>query len=226
MRVAIHQPNYIPYLGYFHQIHNSDIFVFLDNVTYTKNNYTNRNRIKTPDGWCWLTVPVVNKKILETPISKVKIDNSTNWYKKHRNSIKFNYGRAPHFEEYKNFIDDIYCSSWGALADLNKYSIKTICGLLGINGTFVNASELDVDGAGTDLLVNICEALGADTYFSGRDGRFYLDCQRFEQRGIKVVFQGFPAPTYPQLFGAFVPNLSVIDYLLNDGTPLGEKRYM
>lgn len=213
--IAIHQPNFLPYRGYFDQIRKSDIFVFLDNVTYTKNDFINRNKIKTPNGWCWLTVPVVNKNILKTPICEVKIDNSTNWRKKHWNGIKFNYGRAPHFEEYSGFFEETYRSPWTALTDLNKFLIKAVCVFLGINGTFINASELDTKDSGTDLLVSVCEALDADTYFSGRGGLDYLDCQKFEQQGIKVVFQDFQASTYPQLFGEFVPNLSMIDYLFN-----------
>lgn len=214
--LAVHQPNYIPYLGYFDQIHNSDIFVFLDSVTYTKNDYTNRNRIKTPDGWCWLTVPVVNKNILKTPVCEVRIDNSTNWRRKHWNSIKFNYGQTPHFEEYRGFFEDIYRSSWFLLADLNKALIKSICAFFGITGVFINASDLDVRGSGTDLLVTLCEVLDVDTYFAGCGGRAYLDCQKFEQKEIKVVFQDFQAPVYPQAFGEFVPNLSVVDYLFNE----------
>lgn len=224
--VAIHQPNFLPYLGYLNQIYNSDTFVFLDNVTYTKNDYINRNRIKTPDGWCWLTVPVVNKNILKTPICKVKIDNSANWRKKHWSSIKFNYGRTPYFGKYKDLFEETYCSEWDLLAELNKYLIKEVCKFLGISGNFVDASALNVGGSGTDLLVKVCEVLGADAYFSGRGGYDYLHRQKFEQHGIQVVFQDFQLPAYPQLFGEFIPNLSVLDYLFNVGASTNEKHYI
>ena len=215
--VAIHQPNWIPYLGYFDKIRNSDIFVFLDNVTYTKNDFINRNKIKTPDGWCWLTVPVVNKNILKTPICEVKINNSTNWRKKHWNSIKFNYGRAPHFEEHRDFFEKTYHSDWRLLAELNKFLIKKVCTFLGIKGIFVDASTLDVKGSRTTLLVDICEALEADTYLSGIAGKNYIRHDLFEQKNIDITFQEFKSPTYPQLHGDFIPNLSIIDYLLNCG---------
>ena len=215
--VAIHQPNWIPYLGYFDKIRNSDIFVFLDNVTYTKNDFINRNKIKTPDGWCWLTVPMVNKNILETPICKVEISNAVNWRRKHYNSIQFNYGRAPHFEEYRNFFEEVYQSDWSLLAELNRFLIKSICAFLGIKGVFVDASTLDVKGSRTELLVDICETLDADVYLSGVGGRIYIDYQMFEKSNIDIVFQEFKSPTYPQLHGDFIPNLSIIDYLLNCG---------
>ena len=213
--VAIHQPAYLPYLGFFSKIHNSDVFVFLDNVT--KNEWINRNKIKTPDGWCWLTVPMVNKNILETPICKVEISNTVNWRRKHYNSIQFNYGRAHHFEEYRNFFEEVYQSDWSLLAELNRFLIKSICAFLGIKGVFIDASTLDVKGSRTELLVDICETLDADVYLSGVGGRNYIDYQMFEKSDIDIVFQEFKSPIYPQLHGDFIPNLSIIDYLLNCG---------
>ena len=215
--VAIHQPNFLPYQGYFDKIRNSDIFVFLDNVTYTKNDFINRNKIKTPDGWYWLTVPVVNKNILKTPICEVKINSSTNWRKKHWNSIRFNYGRATSFEKYKTFFEDIYNSEWNLLAKLNKLLIKEICKFLGIETAFIEASTLDIKGSGTDLIVDICEILEADTYLSGIAGKNYIRHELFEQKNIDIAFQEFKNPNYPQLHGEFIPNLSIIDYLLNCG---------
>ena len=220
--VAIHQPNFLPYLGYFDQIRNSDIFVFLDNVIYTKNDFINRNKIKTPDGWCWLTVPMVNKNILGTPICKVEISNSVNWRRKHYNSIQFNYGRAPHFEEYRNFFEKVYQSEWSLLAELNRFLIKSICAFLGIKGVFVDVSTLDVKGARTDLLVNICETLDADVYLSGVGGRNYIDYQMFEKSNIDIVFQEFKVLPYSQLYGEFIPYLSVIDFLLNCGGEMND----
>ena len=213
--VAIHQPTYLPYLGFFSKIHNSDVFVYLDNVT--KNEWINRNKIKTPDGWCWLTVPKVNKNILETPICTVEISNTVNWRRKHYNSIQFNYGRASHFEEYRNFFEKVYQSDWSFLADLNRFLIKSICAFLGIKGVFIDASTLDVKGSRTELLVDICETLDADVYLSGVGGKNYIDYQMFEKSNIDIVFQEFKSPTYPQLHGDFIPNLSIIDYLLNCG---------
>ena len=218
--IAIHQPSYLPWLGLFEKIHKSDIFVFLDNVTYSKDGYANRNRIKTPEGACWLTIPIVQKGLSRTPIYEVEISNTVNWRKKHWNTIKFNYGRALHFEEYKNFFEGIYRSNWFLLAELNKFLIKTICVFLRIRGVFIDASTLDVGGTSTTLLANICETLDADTYLSGIDGKHYICHELFEQKGIDVVFQEFKCSIYPQLYGGFIPNLSAIDYLLNCGGTL------
>ncbi len=214
--IAIHQPNYLPWLGYFDKIRNSDTFVFLDSVAYSKGSLTNRNRIKTPQGWCWLTIPV--RVSMGTSIREVAIDSSHNWQKKHSNSIKFNYGSTSCFGKYKDFFETVYDSEWTLLADLNKYLIKKICGFLGIEGTFIDASALDVKGSGTDLLVNLCEALDADVYLSGSGGsQVYLDSSKFGEKSIGVTFQDFQNPPYPQQFGEFIPNLSVVDFLLNCG---------
>lgn len=215
--VAIHQPNYLPYYGYFDKIRNSDVFVFLDNVQFEKNSYTNRNRIKTPQRWCWLTVPVV-KAPLDTQIKDMEIDPHPDWQEDHWKSFVFNYGSAPFFYKsraleiiYKNF-------KWEKLFLLNETLIVTLCALFGLDAEFVNASQLNVEGSGTDLLLNICKKLKADVYLSGKSGRNYLEHGKFRRNGIEVSFQHFEHPVYRQQFGnEFLPNMSVIDMLFNVG---------
>jgi len=217
MIIAIHQPNYLPYYGYFHKIQKSDLFVFLDNVPYTKNSYINRNRIKTAQRWSWLTVPIESKDVLKRAIRKVKISNVTNWQKKHWKSLKYNYRKAKHFDEYKDFFKEVYGKKWVYLADLNEYLIKKVCSFLEIECNFLDASELDVSGSKTDLLINICETVGADTYLSGQGGKGYLEEEKFRLCDINLRYQEPKQPKYTQLFGDFTPYLSIVDMLFCEG---------
>jgi len=215
--VAIHQPNYIPYYGYFHKIRQCDVFVFLDNVKYTKNGFINRNRIKTPKNVSWLTVPVQGEGLINTEIREVKISNATDWQERHWNTLKFNYGKAKHFSEYQESFKEVYNKKWIYLADLNKFLVKEICSLLVIKGEFIDASGLNVSGNKTDLIINICDALGADTYLSGQGAKGYLEEDKFRLHGIDLRYQKFEHPIYKQLFGEFTPNLSIIDMMFNEG---------
>ncbi len=218
MIAAIHQPNYLPWLGYFYKICQCDVFVFLDNVQYSKNNIINRNKIKTPQGVRWLTVGVLTKGQYGQLISEVEVNNSVPWNKVHEKSIFQNYHKAAYFEKYTPFFEHIYESSWGKLVGLNETLVKMICELLGIKSVkFVQASELAASGTETKLLVNICKAVGADTYLSGFGGKKYMDEDAFEKEGIRLEYYDFKHPTYQQLWGDFIPNLSVIDLLFNEG---------
>jgi len=215
--VAIHQPNYLPYLGYFDKIRRADVFVFLDTVTYTHNDYRNRNRVKTSQGERWLTVPVVRKGALETPIKDIRIDGSR-WCRKHWRTMEQSYSRSPHFAEYRGFFKEVYETEWAMLANLDKFLVRKMCGFLGVNATIVDASELGVvRGTKTDLLISICKTLGADKYVSGSGAEGYMDREKFGDAGVEVVLQDFGCPVYDQLYGGFVPNLSAVDYLFNCG---------
>ena len=217
MIVSIHQPNYLPWLGYFHKISECDIFVFLDNVLYSKGWVINRNKIKTPDGWTWLTVPLRSHGILEKRMCEVEISDAVDWGKKHLKSIKYCYGRAVYYDEYKSFFKRLYARKWDKLAKLNEEIIYYIVKKMDINKTFVKASDLNVQGLGMDLIINICKVLGADTYYSGIGGMDYQDEKSFLKAGIKLVYQNFQHPIYEQRFGEFIPNLSAIDLLFNYG---------
>ncbi|MCK4634739.1 MAG: WbqC family protein [Candidatus Aenigmarchaeota archaeon] len=219
MIVGIHQPNYIPWLGYFYKIAKSDVFVLLDNVNYTKNSFINRNKIKTQNGGVWLTVNVLTKGRYGQLINEVEIDNSKLWNKVHWKTIFFNYSKAPLFNEYGHFLEEIYERKWEKLIDLNESLIKLICELSGIkNVKFIRASELNASGNGTDLLIDICKKLGADTYLSGFGGRNYMEEKKFKGDDIELKYYDFKHPIYKQLWDGFVPNLSVIDFLFNDSS--------
>jgi hypothetical protein len=216
MIVAIHQPNYLPYYGYFHKIQNSDVFVFLDNVLYTKNSYINRNRIRTPKGWSWLTVPVQRKGSSNNEIRSITISNNVNWRKKHSLSLKYNYSKAKYFSRFHSLLE-VYEKEWTYLAELNIYLIKLICSLLGIKCNFIRASELNVSGSKTDLLIDICKAVGGDVYLSGQGAKGYIEEKKFERSNIKLIYDKFEHPKYEQVFEGFIPNLSIVDILFNVG---------
>ncbi len=212
---AVHQPQFLPWLGYFDKIDKSDVFVLLDNVQYKKNEWQNRNRIRTVDGWQWLTVPV--KYHFGQKINEVEIDNSKDWRKKHWQALVTNYQKAPYFKQFHTFLEGVYTRQWQYLAEINIYLIERIVELLGINTAIKRASVLGVSGEKTTRLVNICLALGADTYLSGTGARDYLKEEEFSGQGIEVVFQEFQHPTYTQVFPGFELNMSIIDLLLNEG---------
>lgn len=216
MKVVIHQPNYLPGLTYFDKIARADVFVILDHVQYTKNNWTNRNRIKTSQGPAWLTVPVVTTGRLGQPISQVEIDGRT-WATKHWNTLQSCYGRTPGFREYADAFHDVLSMGILLLRDLNVALIQLVLALLGLSARVVFSSQMQLAGSRTDLLVNICSSLGADTYLSGPGGRRYHDEVLFERAGIAVQYQEFEHPEYPQTFGVFERNLSIVDLLFNAG---------
>jgi len=217
--VAIHQPNYLPWLGYFYKIAHCDVFVFLDSVQYERRGFTNRNRIKTLQGPMWLTIGVLTKGNWHQTVREVRIDDSVPWGEKHWKSIGQNYLKAPCFEEYAQRFQSTYQRSWEHLADLNEALVRDICHMLGIAGVeFRRASLLDASGAGSELLAAICREVGADTYLSGFGGKGYMEKEPFERSAVKVRDYDFAHPEYRQLWGEFVPNLSVVDLLFNEGS--------
>jgi len=217
MIIAIHQPNYLPWQGYFYKIINCDRFVFLDNVQFTQNSIINRNKIKTSSGEIWLTVPVLTKHSFGQRINDVKINNTVNWRRKHWNAIHQNYNKTPFFDKCAPFLKAIYDNNWEKLVDLNRTLIKFVVISLGIKKEFFSASELGVSGKSTDLLISICKKLDADVYLSGESGKKYMDEQKFKDAGIRVKYTNFRQPRYTQLYGDFIPNLSIIDLIFNCG---------
>ncbi len=212
--VAIHQPNYLPWVGYFHKIHKSDIFVFLNHVEYTSGDWIHRNRVKTPDGWSWLSVPVRGSS---QPINETEINHGQEWCSDHRQTVRHMYAKADHFDEFFPVLDATYDREWEYLDALNVHLVEAICDHVGLETDFVRSSTLDVEGEDSELLAAICDRLDADVYFSGQGGKEYVDEQDFEEAGIDLRFQSFEHPTYEQRFEGFVPKLSVVDMLLNVG---------
>ena len=215
MICAIHQPQFLPWLGYFAKIAQSQTFVFLDDVQYKKNEWQNRNRVRIADGWQWLTVPVKYK--FGQKINEIFIDNSQDWRAKHWQALITNYQRAPYFKDYRDFFQEVYQQEWEYLAKFNIYLIEEIMRFLGLKKEMKKSSDLRVEGKKTERLVEICKALGADTYLSGSGAKDYLNLKLFEKVNIKVIFQNFLHPIYRQNYPGFEPNMSIIDLLFNEG---------
>ncbi len=215
MMIAIHQPQYLPWLGYFDKIDRADGFIILDNVQYKKNEFINRNRIKTDSGWQWITVPVHYH--FPERIDQVSINNQANWRHKHAQALLTNYGRAPFYKNYNSFFDELFGRDWDCLRDLNVFAVRGLAELLGIRKELPIASDWDLQDDPTGRLVDICKRMNADTYLSGAGGQNYLDLKQFDSAEIEVVFQAFDHPVYSQRFGPFEPNMSVVDLLFNCG---------
>lgn len=213
--LTIRQPGYLPYIGFFKKIQASDIFVFLDDVQYTRSDFDNRNKIRTRENSMWLTIPIFNKT--GQTLNEVKIDYSKKWVSKHKSSIKYNYEKAPYFEEYWKDIKSILEKSWDKLIDLNMELINYFIIKLEINTKTVFSSELNINKTGSEKLLEICKDLDVDTYLSGEFGRNYLDTNLFQHENIKVIFEKFEHPTYNQTFDGFMQNMSIIDLLFNEG---------
>jgi len=225
---AIHQPNYIPWLGYFFKIAHSDKFVFLDNAAYSCGSFVNRNSIKTPNGPAWLTIPVLKSGRFGQLISEVETSNIEPWARRHLATLQSNYGRAPYFKEIFGFLEPYYRAATDdrkSLSDFNIQVISSIATYLHINTQFMRASELNVLGHKTELLINICRVVGATTYLAGTGGTSYQEDDKFESVGITPLISSFSQRSYPQLFGGFVGNLSIVDVLMNCGY-LGTRRLL
>jgi len=217
MIISIHQPQYLPWLGLIERIARSDIFVLLDNVPYSKNYFYNRNRIKTANGWIWLTIPVLFSGKYGQLIKDIRIDNKVKWREDHWKSIYFAYKKAPSFESYQKLFEEYYSRDWESLAEAGIESMRILLEQYGIKTRLVRASELSAQGQKEELLINICRELGADEYLSGPDGRNYLNLEEWESAGINVEFQEFRHPLYSQLQGEFIPQMSALDLLFNCG---------
>jgi hypothetical protein len=205
LRVSIHQPDYLPHKPYFEKIRASDLFVFLDCVQFEKNGFVNRNRVRSSRDWQWLTVPVVNQGLTHSLIKDVLVSGSSDWRLKHWRTLQTVYGKAPGFRKYRTFFEETYREEWVTLSDLNEHLVKGVCDILNIHTKMMDASSLNPAGARTDLLIDICRRVGADTYLSGPSGRNYLELTKFHDAGIRVEFQG-------QEHGDTV-NLSIVDDL-------------
>jgi len=217
LTVAIHQPNFLPWGGYFLKILKSDLFVFLDTAQYTKDSLINRNRIKTPQGAQWLTAPVLTKGRGLQPISAVEINPTGRWREKHLQAFHTNYARAPYFREHFRTLETCYRGAETHIADFNIRLIRSLCGQLQIRTRLFRASELKAEGNGTSRLVNLCREVGADRYICGGGAYKYQEDEEFHRQGIAVAYLHYRCSNYPQLWGEFCENLSFIDMLFNCG---------
>ncbi len=216
MKVAIHQPQYLPWLGYLAKWAAADLFIFLDTVQYEKNGWQNRNRIKTADGARWLTVPVCVH--LGTRIADVAVDDKQRWASRHLRALEHAYTGAPYWRSHRDALAALYEPAWERLGAIAVASAEVLARAVGVPTPARLASSLAVDDEDpTGRLVALCQAVGADTYLAGGHGARYLEGKRFADAGIRVLYQAYSHPVYAQQHGDFVPFLSGLDLLLMHG---------
>lgn len=265
MKCAIHQPQFLPWLGYLHKIQSVDKFVFLDNVQFKKNEFQNRNRVLVAGAARWLTVPVSFH--FGATLRDVKIVETTPWRKKMLHTLELNYCRTPYFDSFRKGLAEVLEREWDNLAELNAASARWLMDCFDIQTETARSSQFielspfqngrtaqpcaaekaagqavppyretvagNLIQDATQRLIDVCRRVGADTYLSGAGGRNYLAVVEFEKAGIKLEFQDFQHPVYPQHHSSefkeeranFVPNLSAVDGLFNcGGGATGRKR--
>ena len=212
--VTIHQPDFLPWLGFFDRWKNSDLFIVLDNVQFLRQGWHNRDKIKIPGGVRWLSVPTIRKGKFEQEIRDVLIDYQHDWPRKFLETIRHAYGKAPNFD--RIFPDIVSCikTRHSLLIDLNMNLLRWAADELEINAPMILASTLQADSKATMRLVELTTLVGGEVYFTGTGARDYLEAQYFEAAGIEVRWQEFEHPVYPQLHGRFEAGLSVLDYLM------------
>lgn len=216
--VAIMQPTYLPWTGYFELMDSCDVFVFLDCVQFDKRSWQQRNRIKTVSGELYLTVPVFTKNRREQKILEVEIDGSREFSLQHLRSIQSAYGKAPFYRQYIRGLKELLERKHTHLAELNIDLIHWIARMLGIETRTLRSSTLPARGARVERLISICEFVGADHYLSPEGARAYIEENNpFETRGIRLSYQKYRHPAYRQLHGDFIPHMSTLDLLFNEG---------
>ncbi len=218
MILAAHQLHYLPWLRYFHKIAASNVFVVLDNIQFNKNGWQNRNKIKSPEGEQLLSVPVLHK--MAQSLEDVQIDARQPWARKHWGSIQRAYQKARFFTDHAPFLEKTFRTPWEKLNDLNHAMADYFLAALGVKTRVIKSSVFPLHGEASERLLNLCKDLGADTYLTGAYGaQEYLDLELFEREGVRIVFQEFTPPVYPQLFEkhGFIPELSILDLLMNVG---------
>jgi hypothetical protein len=217
---VVTQPTYLPWLGYFEQMANADVFVFLDTVQFVTRSWHSRNRLKGSGGApFWITVPV-EAHARDAPLLDIRVSASQpEWAVKHLRSIQTHLGGLPYFDSIYPKLEGWLRVGHEYLVGLNITGIKMISELLELSPMFLRASELDAEGRRTKLLVNICKNIGATQYYSSLGSRAYMEEEMhlFTDAGIDVIYQAWAHPVYPQREPGFVSHLSVIDALMNIG---------
>jgi len=216
--IAIMQPTYLPWIGYFGMIDRADSFVFLDSVQFARRSWQQRNRIKTANGVQMLTVPVLKKGARDQVIAEVQIDASARFAEKHRRAIEHALGKAPYFKDHAEGLFTVLEAGHDHLVGLNIALIGWLCSAFGIEAHFTRSSEIAADGHKADLLAALCSALKGDVYLSAPGSADYIEeSDAFEKAGVTVAYHHYDHPTYAQLHGAFEPYMSAIDLLFNCG---------
>ncbi len=218
-KVAMLQSNYIPWKGVFDLINKVDVFVFYDDVQYTKRDWRNRNKIRTSNGDLWLTVPVFTKGKREQIICDVEINQDSNWQEKHYNTLRLNYSKAPYFEKYKYILEDFYIKhKWKKLSEMNIYMTKEICKILNITTEFKNSVDLECFGdKNGEKVIKICNKLNCDYFINGPSSKEFMNEELFKNNNITLEYMTYDYPEYKQLHEPFCHNVTILDLLFNTG---------
>ena len=217
MIISIHQPDYISYLGYFYKMSMSDRFVFLDDCQFSNDNMHHWNRVKTPQGECRLKIPVENH--LGDLICNVRTKDELGWKQKHLKTIEMNYSKAPFFAEIFPKFKELVAAEYKSIADMNIAINTWIAREFGFKCEFYRSSEMNIDSVREERVIDICVALGGDTYISGHGAAVYQVDEHFSQRGVKLVYTDYKPIEYRQQWKkvGFFPYMSVLDYIFNCG---------
>jgi WbqC-like protein len=217
-RVGIVQSSYVPWKGYFDLINMVDEFVLYDDRQYTRRDWRNRNRIKTPQGSQWLTIPVDVKGRYHQRIDETRVSDPE-WAARHWKSLRSNYASAPHFDSYREQVEDLYADPGGPfLSEINRRFLEVLSEVLGIETCLSWSTDYAAEGAKTDRLVSLCRAAGADVYVSGPRAREYMEEERFAEAGIALEYIDYAGyPEYPQLHPPFDHHVTILDLLFNTG---------
>jgi len=215
MKITIHQPNFLPYLGFFDKCDYADLIVLYDSTQFKKNDFQNRNKLKTKEGWTWITIPVSYN--FGDKISEVKIANNFEWKRRHLDIIKENYSKSKYYLDYIGEIEKIYSGGYENLSEFNIVFLKFLLDKLGIKKKIILTSELDIKKKSSEALLEISLKLNANTYISGIDGKNYLNRDLFNRAKIDVEFQEYKHPEYTQFGTNFEPFMSILDLLFNEG---------
>lgn len=222
MILSVHQPQYIPWLGYFEKIAKSDIFVYLDSCQYKHREFQNRNRILTKNGELWLAVPVYVKGRRDQLIKDVQINQDNDWQSAHWKSILMTYQKAPFFEQHRNFFQKIYTEKrWTFLMDLNISITEYLLKHFEINTSMKIESQIGSSGMSNDRIIDLCKKIDASVYLSGAGAKAYIDKDLFVQADIALEYQDFKHPVYEQFnnINEFLPYMSSLDYIFNTDKP-------
>ncbi len=216
MKAGIIQSNFIPWRGYFDLIDDVDLFIYHDDLQYTKGDWRNRNKIKTPQGPVWVTVPVFHKHVSQL-ICETEIDNTRPWRDKVKNRVSSCYHKAPHFKRYADIFFGILDRNFRTISELNIDLNAWIMEELGIKTQTMMSREVAPRGAKTDRLIDILTKVGATEYLSGPSAKDYIELPKFKDAGIGLAYKSYDYGEYPQLFGPYEQNVTVLDFLFNVG---------
>lgn len=222
--LVAHQPEYLPWLGFISKAAMGDVYLLLDSVQFKKQNFQNRNKIRTRcnTGWQWLTVPLTRESTSrDKKIFEARLANGS-WKEEHLRAITFAYSRSPYFSSVFSELETIYNLDWDNLCDLNFHLIQYAFKMFVVDIPVYRTSELidmgyEITGQKTELIISMCRAVGARTFVSGDGAREYLDADMFRQNNINLVFQSFDHPEYTQVHGEFISHMSFVDLLFNHG---------